>query len=886
MTVSLPGMGSEERLPQEVCVWDADTGRRLFRQSSSREGLFEGSLVIDRSFQPQFSPDGRRVLTLVDSRKVQVWSMETGKPIGPPLEHGRWLVQVAFLGGERILTLTVPAADTKALEQAASGLVGRIWDAPTGKSIRTLEPRKGRHRYHFLSPDGRWLLAGDVHDDPLNENVGLCAWDLTTGRIAWSRPAPWCIHDFGFSADSQRVLLGHTPGHDILVCASDTGRELTLAPVEARFPSWKRIEVAPDGRRLALSSGESQVWDQLPGRGGLPQVQWHLWDAVAGRPTGVVVQANRDVWGNLFQAAQFSPDGRFFAAPGASGVAVWDVLTGARLQVLPHEEIVQSVAFSPDSQRLLTISGLTARIWPIQQTPRRKGLLPGVRHTDPVGLSADGRRLWSLSAVAGKPELTVWDTETRQGRKLGLPADAPSEMFDVSLPEVTVCRLSAEGRHLLAYQDSRLFFLEDGTFHWGRAVWVWDTETGSRSQIDCPAGVVRASFSPDGRHLAICHNSGEVLLCAVEGNVLARLTHGKGRALDCRFSADGRRLVVFGRPGGEKAQPGQPRTPACAPAGRPASALGCSVWGVPEGRELAGPFPLGNEEDLAIEKVIFSPDNSLLLVVVHNGVRVWNGTTGEPVTGLLSPGDPLDHRVVAAEFSPDGQRVLLAGAALAALAPGRSAVFETMTGQNLWSRTHLAPLQTAHFSPDGQRVVTSEEGTVRIWDANTGDPVLGPLRGLGPARFSADGRFLLTGSAANVPFTRGGSVRERRVWDARTGLPVTPPLPGLPGADSERVSRDGRRIVLAWPGQGVEVFRTGSGRAHRGGVVGTGPAAGSRKRAPRFVRQGLRIRDSDFSLGGVVWFGHATRLGEDFRSRSSFCSCVKRTKSHWSANLR
>jgi WD40 repeat protein len=65
-------------------------------------------------------------------------------------------------------------------------------------------------------------------------------------------------------------------------------------------------------------------------------------------------------------------------------------------------------------------------------------------------------------------------------------------------------------------------------------------------------------------------------------------------------------------------------------------------------------------------------------------------------------------------------------------------------------------------------VTASEDGTARVWDAQTGQPLTDPLKhtnAVSSAQFSPDGKWLLTVST-NVA----------RVWDAQTGQPLTEPL--------------------------------------------------------------------------------------------------------------
>ena len=197
MTVSNPGLGKEEKSPQTVQVWDADSGKLLCRQSSSREGLREGSLVISRTNQPKLSQDGQRLLTRVDAGKVQVWSVETGQPLGPSLEHKQTLLGMAFLGSDRVLTLTCPAAGKQPADPASRTLKGQVWQVPAGKLVFTLEPSKDcRSLVYRLSPDGRFLLGGEWYGEDAGRAAnaqresGISLWDLSTGKVRGRNPLP------------------------------------------------------------------------------------------------------------------------------------------------------------------------------------------------------------------------------------------------------------------------------------------------------------------------------------------------------------------------------------------------------------------------------------------------------------------------------------------------------------------------------------------------------------------------------------------------------------------------------------------------------------------------------------------------------------------------
>src|SRR5207247_4309590 len=97
-------------------------------------------------------------------------------------------------------------------------------------------------------------------------------------------------------------------------------------------------------------------------------------------------------------------------------------------------------------------------------------------------------------------------------------------------------------------------------------------------------------------------------------------------------------------------------------------------------------------------------------------------------------------------------------------------VWDLKTGQSI-ALKHPGNVPCAAFSPDGRRVVTgSSDGTARVWEAATGQPV-GPLL-RHPAAvfhvcFSGDGRRVATASWEG----------RARVWEVASGKPAGPPVP-------------------------------------------------------------------------------------------------------------
>jgi WD40 repeat protein len=298
-----------------------------------------------------YSPDGRYLSTGAADGTLRIREAATGQEIlflhahSPVRRHLSAPDQVHQSAGTSALAYS---RDSQTLASGGADGTAKIWEASSGKLLRTIAAHAGPVSGVAFSPDGR-LLASSSWDRTVK------VWEAATGNL---------LH----------TLSGHT-----------------LAAT--------RVAFTPDGKLLASSSWDQTIrfWDPVAGT----EVRSHHWasppgrvdplDSVAFHPSGNFLAAAPDRYGGdgdvkVFDLAEpaaplkavhslgghiygifqvvFSADGRRLASCSCDGgLKVWDMATGQELfsyhnysgftpgsegNIDSRRDAVHSVALSPD----------------------------------------------------------------------------------------------------------------------------------------------------------------------------------------------------------------------------------------------------------------------------------------------------------------------------------------------------------------------------------------------------------------------------------------------------------------------------------------------------------------------------------------------------------
>ncbi len=606
-----------------------------------------------------------------------------------------------------------------------------------------------------------------------------------------------------------------------------------LAP-EERFlvqPGDARAAFSPDGATILTAGSDARLWDAATG--GLRAV-------VRGYPLGVEVIA-------------WAPDGRRVATGDADGnVRVIDAASGevvASMRVSDERSNVWTVAFlGPDGDELLVTSREgRLLVWEPGEAPPRLavGGEDGARWRQAIafpdgrralafagdaeeavvldlatgervhafrqgrgrpGLSRDGAR---VATVAGK-ELFLWDAATGEPAATITVADAD---------ELTAAAFVSGGARVLVYGPGGAWVVDEAgeadprrlrpMTGWdaaavdggrivafaagfpGRAVLLFDVDDGALTAVlDWRTEEVTAlARSPDGGRLLVAGPGGVRVLVPARAARSVIAVNGLAHALDVRWAAQGRRLLVvesatdprFGGGSGSDDEGLRARVLAVDASGDVGETLaslaveGASRVAIdPAGRRVAVARhdPSSGEAVEIVDVATGATEASLalgygsatVLAFTPDGTRLLVGT-GADVVLVVAPGSgeivgrihaSFVHRdlgsVVDVAASDDGRLVATANESRASGGGGAARVWELATARLVATIRDVAsgPRRVV-FSPDGSRLaVVPERGAASLHDATSGARV----RGLGghaePVRaiaFDASGSRVATGSA-------------------------------------------------------------------------------------------------------------------------------------------
>ena len=344
----------------DAVLWDAQTGRELYRFPNS-----SGSITT-----LSFSSDGTTIASGSSDGTVIVSDAGTGKSLLRIHDRGP-IANVAF--GPTNSTITT-----------SSGAGTTVWDRRTGRLLNSYDRIAGALT-SALGVDGASIASG-------REDGSVLLSSPTTGRqpvklVMNSGP----VTSVAFSSTIRPLILaaGSVYGTLMLWSTDKSPRQLDTSP---EGPDVRTVAFSPNGKVFASSGAASKTVT--------------IWDAHSLQPLHVLNAEGRA------DHLAFDPSGSVLVSAGkAAPLITWDAHTGHLLHRFPGTRSgVNQIAFDGDGKLLATINNTQSIIlWNVDTAQLSRTLTANDGTVNVVAFGANGKVL----ASAGNGNfITLWNPQT------------------------------------------------------------------------------------------------------------------------------------------------------------------------------------------------------------------------------------------------------------------------------------------------------------------------------------------------------------------------------------------------------------------------------------------------------------------------------------------
>lgn len=508
-------------------------------------------------------------------------------------------------------------------------------------------------------------------------------------------------------------------------------------------------------------------------------------------------------------SAAFSHDGKKIASGGKGKILLWDAKTGSRISSLDlGKDLVNALAFNPKNNKELvsvTDNGFIT-IWDISSGKKRVNLHYGAS-INSVAFSPDGQR---IATGSDDSTITIWDTTGHSYRTL------TDQHLTASINSVA---FSPDGRKLASGGKDKTIVVWDLYSHCPPTI-LRDKKDKVNNFINCVA------FSPDGEKLASSNQNGEIILWDLKSKSKLRVLkeHDSGVS-SVAFSPNGK-LIVSGSQSQHDARLSSSIIIWDVETGRPVNYLNGhsdSVRAVafsPDGEKIFSAskdnkiviwniidrkFTVTNHKDEDSIKdeykvfVSFRPDIENILSASKDNTTAIRNVKDKKLIVTNRKGEVFSTT----SFSPDGRKIAsISGSSVVIF--DDSPTFQSLNG-------HSDSVLSLAFSPDGKKIATGSRDKITvIWDLFSSEPIMSLKKekkpDLGYVRsvaFSPDGKKLATANENNSVI----------IWDVTSGKYLLKLQNSAPTSFfSVAFSPDSKKIVAAGLRETLIVWDANSGQ--------------------------------------------------------------------------
>ena len=519
------------------------------------------------------------------------------------------------------------------------------------------------------------------------------------------------------------LVLSHARLSDLRIkVIAPSGRTVEIETGAERASSGEEIRIGAGQLRDLVGESLQGTWslslrDERPGIAG-QLVSWNLKLNSQGNVEDF--QRGQNIPEPVERAADsiwFDREGRYAIARAtqSDSARIWDLTFGEPVRAIAVNENEALVGLDAGARHLVTATQESVNLWDTASGARAAALDVGSA-SSAATLTADGRHLFVQRRSDVETNLELWSLEERALSNTVTVAGVPS-----------LIAIDATGSRV-------------ATADYDRAVRIWDFATGALlAQFDLPAQPSAISLAAGGATLGVTYPTGISIWRVADVEEPLHQAFGPGQ-WRLAFSATGSTVL----------------------AGNPAT--GFQMYAAADGR-LVGPA-IGSGPAVGEDFVLaYSEDEQVVVTGSATGVlRFWDAGAAPVESGIAAV---RDHEI----WSPSGDRIVVALPGADRIAIGDPAghvhVFPAnvtpeelaVASEEVSFLGHNAAITTVASNRSGGYLASvAEDNTVRVWDADAGQPLSisveiegGPIERVA---FSPDSSLLGVANASTVQLIR------------------------------------------------------------------------------------------------------------------------------------
>ena len=622
----------------------------------------------------ELSPDGNKIVTTTKKKVVKVWDIN-GKCI-TLLEHDK-----SILLDDQKVNITLNEIISQEKIKAELFL-----DSNQNEDEDLINAQ-----FHPDSNKIYTLANAELsRDNIFNRFKVLKVWDLEGTLIkeydVW--PLSWKSGgEIQFSPDRNYILTSTNKTAELWTL---NGKSTKLQGHTGEITS---LQFSPNGKFILTSSKidhTSIVWN-LEGK----EIFKFTLDSIP-LEEGTKNPVQNSTKNNGF--VQFSPDSESIIITRAGIIKILNFkeqLLAADLK--GHEDIITSIQFSNDGQKIVTTSqDKTARIWKIatqeeaqeefnlEQFVKQKFKLRPINfgisqayYSDSVFYSG---QIYTARFNPKDSNFILISSFASWGRD---GEGYQTRVWDRKQKKVVVYLKEDESKNARFSPDGKMIVTasDEGT------VKLWNLQGELQKPIKAHQNAVKdVKFSPNSDMILTTSSSGEAKVWNLDGKLRLEL---KSTVQSAQFSPDGETIVTASDDGTVK------------------------LWNLQE--QLLNTI---KTDQSVVYNAQFSPNGEMIIGILDdNTAKVWN-LKGK----LLSKIEGHQGKINTAQFSPNSKMIITASDdATAKVWNLRGKLLSKIEG-------HQGKINTAQFGPNGKMIVTaSDDGTAKVWKYDSTDKLVSQI---------------------------------------------------------------------------------------------------------------------------------------------------------------